>query len=310
MLEISKISAIFLVCILIGFTTGLVEPSYLVWFKPYLTFLLGIIMFSMGLNLENSDFNQVIHLKVKILLIIIIKYLAMPILSFTLGKLFNLSQDQLIGLVLVSACPGGMASSVMSYLSKANIALTIIMTFVTTLVAPIITPLIMYLFFHKYIHIEALKMFTTVFTVVIFPVSLGLFVKKLFNNSINSIKPYTPFISMLAIGLLIGCITGLNRELIFQMPLSLSCVVLISNLCGILVGYIVSWRLFFGKNNYNNYAVAFEFGIQDSGLAVVLAYKFFSGAAMLAGVIYSICENITGAILIRLLPKIVHQIQE
>lgn len=303
MLNIEKIPSLFVICVVIALGFGLIEPIFLLWIKPYITILLGIIMFGMGLTLESADFKTVIQLRFKIIWIIVIKYLTMPAVAYILGYIFKLPHEQLIGLVLVSSCPGGTAAAVMSYLARANVVLTIVLTFITTLLSPILIPAIIYIFFHKHIQIDAAKMASTVFWIVVFPLLDGLILRRLLKQKAKYIQQYMPLVSMFAICLIIGCIVGLNRNLIMQFPILITSAVILNILIGVFIGYIVARLLFFKKDNHNNYAVAFEFGIQDSGLAVVLAIKFFGVVAALSGVLYSVCQNVIAAGLIRVLPS-------
>lgn len=304
MIKIETIPSLFIICIVGTFILGLLTPEILILLKPYISVLLGIIMFGMGLTLETDDFKKVLQLRFRILWLVIIKYLLMPASAYIIGLTLNLPYESLIGLVLVSACPGGTAAAVMSYLARANVALTLVLTLITTILSPLLIPLITSVYFHKYIHIDAAKMAETVFWIVVFPLADGLILRRIFKQKTRYIQQYMPLISMLAICLIIGCVVALNRALIVKFPALLSSAVILNILIDMFIGYMIARILFFKHDNHNNYAVAFEFGIQDSGLAVVLAIKFFGTVASLSGVLYSICQNITAAILIRVLPKV------
>ncbi len=152
------IPSLFVICVIATCAISLAKPDLFIWFKPYISILLGIIMFGMGLTLETADFKSVLQLRFKIIWLVVIKYLTMPAITYAIGYVFKLPHEQLIGLVLVSACPGGTAAAVMSYLARANVVLTLVLTLLTTVLSPILIPMITYIFFHKYINIDVTKM--------------------------------------------------------------------------------------------------------------------------------------------------------
>ena len=105
------------------------SPSLFLWIKPHIPVFLGIVMFCIGLTLETGDFIKVFSLRWQILALAVLKYLIMPLLAYVIAVSFGLSRDDFVGLMIISACPGGTAAAVMSYLSRSNVALTVVLTF-------------------------------------------------------------------------------------------------------------------------------------------------------------------------------------
>lgn len=295
--------SVFIGLILIAVATALIKPELFVGFKPFIPSLLGIIMFGIGLTLDSNDFKQVYTLKWQVICLVIFKSCALPLVAFGLVKIFNLPNEDLIGLLMVSAAPGGTAAAVMSFLARANVALTVVLTLITTILAPIIMPAIVYLFLHKYIVIPVYDMASSIFWIVLFPMFDGLIIRRVVGeNRIQKIRGLIPWVSILSVALIIACIVSLNHKRILTMSSNILIVVLLDNLLGIMIGYLLA-RKVFKMDAKSAQAVSFEFGIQDSGLAVVLATKFFGVATALCGAIYSIIQNLTGPITVKIFSR-------
>ncbi|HVV68244.1 MAG TPA: bile acid:sodium symporter family protein [Gammaproteobacteria bacterium] len=297
---ISKIEKTFPLVIIVVSALAIFSPELFLWIKPHIPMFLGIVMFSIGLTLETGDFVKVFSLRWQIAALAILKYLIMPILAYLIAVVFGLSQTDFMGLIIISACPGGTAAAVMSYLSKSNVVLTVVLTLLTTLLSPIVTPIIIYVFLHKYVPIPLTQIASTIFWIVLFPLFDGLVLRRLLGKKVEAIKPVLPLVSMTAITLLIACIVAMNHQNILALPFLAGFAVLTDNLLGLTIGYSIAKKLF-GFNAKNCRSVAFEFGILDTGMAVVLATKFFGVATALCGALFSAIQNVTGACLVRVL---------
>ena len=143
--------AIFVV--LIGIV-GAVWPQTLQWVKPYVGWLLGIVMFGMGMTLTFQDFKRVLQRPWEVLLGVVAQFLIMPLAAWFLVWLFALPPELAIGVVLVGTCPGGTASNVISYLAKGDVALSVSMTMATTLLAPVVTPTLTWLLAGSWIEVS------------------------------------------------------------------------------------------------------------------------------------------------------------
>ena len=195
-------------------------------------------------------------------------------------------------MVLVGACPGGTASNVMAYISKANLALSVTLTLCSTLLAPIITPAIVYLLLSHQVEISFLGMMKSVFWIVIFPLFDGLVLRHFLYKYVKIYLTYFPSISIINIALIIGCVVALNQQLLLAFPITIILVVILHNSLGMGIGYSVA-RLFKASKE-NARTLAFEVGMQNSGLGVTLATQFFTAASALPGAIFSIVHNISG----------------
>ena len=141
--------------------------------------LLGIIMFGMGLTLHLDDFRVVFSRPRDVIIGCTAQFVVMPLLAWTLARLFQLDEALTVGVVLVGCCPGGTASNVITYLAKGDLALSVGMTGVSTLLAPVLTPLLVLLLAGKTVDVDVVAMFLSILWVVILPIVGGLIVKRL-----------------------------------------------------------------------------------------------------------------------------------
>jgi len=277
---------------------ALFVPSSLNWIKTsWVTPLLMIVMFGMGLTLRPSDFAVVFKRPKDIIIGCLAQFTIMPLLAFGLGKAFHLETALLVGVVLVGTCPGGTSSNVITYLSKGDVSLSVGMTSVSTLLAPLLTPAITYLLLHASVVINPMAMFLSIIKVVIFPIGLGFLINKFFGKVTQSIARILPLISVTAIVMIVASVVSANSSKILTTGAVVFIVVILHNCLGYLLGFGVG--KLFKMEPKKTRAVAIEVGMQNSGLATSLAKTAFPDLAMatVPGAIFSVWHNISGAIL-------------
>lgn len=292
---IKKISILFpLWAVLFSFLAYL-QPSLVVGFKSWIIPLLILIMFCMGITLKIDDFKRVFKRPKIIALTVVLQFLFMPLFAFIVSKVFNLSDELLVGMVLVGAVSGGTASNVIAFLAKADVALSITMTIVSTLLSIIITPYLTLLYVGQTVPVPALSMLLSILKIVFVPVIIGLILNQIFNKYIEKRHDVFALLSIISIVFIIGIIIGINESKISTIALSLMLAIACHNLLGLITGYY--FAKMFGYDKTVCKTVAIEVGMQNSGLAVVLAMKYFSALSALPGAIFSIWHNISGSIL-------------
>ena len=225
------------------------------------------------------------------------QFIIMPLLAFVLGKTFRLNDELLAGVILVGTCPGGTSSNVITYLSKGDTALSVGMTSINTLLAPFLTPLLTYLYLRTSVSVDAKAMFLSIIQVVIVPIGLGLLINRLFEKRTQRISDALPVVSVIAICLIVASVVSHNSEKILSTGLIIFIVVILHNLLGYFLGYLVG--VLFKMDLPRKKAVAIEIGMQNSGLATTLAGSAFPNLTMatVPGAIFSVWHNISGAIL-------------
>ncbi|NIP96824.1 MAG: bile acid:sodium symporter family protein, partial [Akkermansiaceae bacterium] len=187
----------------------------------------------------------------------------------------GLEDDLKLGLILVSCCPGGTASNVVSYLARANVALSVLMTMCSTLLAILLTPYLTkgYASLAVPMKVDAQAMVVTMVTIVLVPVLAGVLLNRFFGEKLRGVREVSPLVSIVVIVLIVGGIVGVSRERIIEHfgPLLLGVFVL--HLAGFGLGYL--WARLFRLAETECRTVSIEVGMQNSGLGTVLARTHF-----------------------------------
>lgn len=273
-------------------------PGTCLWIQTkWINYLLMVVMFGMGLTMKLSDFAVVFMKPRDVVIGCASQFMLMPLLAFALGKIFGLSDELLVGVVLVGTCPGGTSSNVITYLSKGDTALSVGMTSINTLLAPLLTPALTYLYLRTTVSVDVMSMFLSIIQVVLIPIGLGLLINKLFGQYTQKITDLLPTVSVTAICLIVAAVVSHNSEKILSTGPVIFAVVILHNLLGYLCGYLIA--VLFGMDLPRKKAVAIEIGMQNSGLATSLAGSAFPDLAMatVPGAIFSVWHNISGAVL-------------
>ena len=279
--------------LLIG-VVGAVRPQTLTWVGPYVGWLLGVVMFGMGMTLTFQDFKRVLQRPWEVLLGVVAQFLIMPLAAWFLVWLFALPPELAIGVVLVGTCPGGTASNVISYLAKGDVALSVSMTMATTLLAPVVTPTLTWLLAGSWIEVSFTAMMISIAQMVLLPLLLGLTAHHFFERTVEKILPVMPVVSVVTIVLLVGGVVALGAESLLDVGLLMAAIVVLHNAFGLVLGYGMA-RLF-RMDSKKARTVSIEVGMQNSGMAASLAVLYFSPAAAIPGAIFSVWHNISGSI--------------
>ncbi|RJP21620.1 MAG: bile acid:sodium symporter family protein [Candidatus Omnitrophota bacterium] len=272
-------------------------PAGFVWMKPHISILLGVIMFGMGMTLELRDFQRILQNPRLLAAGVLAQFVMMPLLGFTIARCFRFEPALLAGFVLLGACPGGTASNVMAYLARANVGLSVSLTLTSTLLAPLLTPWLTWLYAHQAVDVNAIALMKNIFWIVLFPLIDGLILRHFFRSTVFRFLDYFPLISAAIIVAVIGCVVGLNADHIRQVTALVALAVMLHNAAGLGFGYLVGKCV--SRESAICRTMAFEVGMQNSGLAVALALQTssFGAAAALPGALFSLWHNITGAAL-------------
>lgn len=261
-----------------------------------ITPLIQVIMFGMGTSMSAKDFVSVAKEPKAVVIGVGAQFIIMPSLGFTLASISGFSPEIAAGIILIGCSPSGLASNVMNYLAKANLALSITITSITTLLAPFITPLLMKFLAGTFIEIDLYKMMWDIFKMIMIPIGAGLLFNKLFHGKLKWLDTAMPYISMLGIAGVITFVTAAGRESLLDIGFVLIGLVLIHNTFGYLLGY---WSARLLKLNEKDCrTVAIEVGMQNGGLASGIAKEMGKIATVgLAAAVFGPLMNITGSIL-------------
>ncbi|MED3800013.1 MULTISPECIES: bile acid:sodium symporter family protein [Lysinibacillus] len=287
-----KYFAIWVICIAV---IAFIAPEPFLIFGGYITILLGIVMFGMGLTLKAVDFKLVITNPVPVIIGVCAQYVIMPLSAFLIAYIMNLPAELAAGLVLLGSVPGGTASNVMVYLAKGNVPLSITMTSFSTLLAPIATPFILLLLAGKWMPVDPIAMFTSIIQVIIIPIILGIIIRRVVPQIVEKSINVIPLISVVAIMIIVSAVVAGNVDTIASAGSIIFAAVVLHNAFGLLFGYITARVL--GLDESNRRAISIEVGMQNSGLGVALATAHFGPLAALPSVLGAVWHNISGPIL-------------
>ncbi|UCB55861.1 MAG: bile acid:sodium symporter family protein [Thiotrichales bacterium] len=270
-------------------------PDLLTPYKSWIIPMLAVVMFGMGLTLHIADFRHVFQMPRLIIVGVMLQYTIMPLTAVALSRIMDLDPVLTAGMVLVGTCPGGTASNVICYLAKGNVALSITLTAVSTFLAVLLTPALTVLLVSKTIDVPAVDMLLSILAIVIAPVSTGVLLNHLAGRFLKPVRAMFPLLSVVTIISIIAIVVSLNAHHVDKIAASVLLAVFLHNSAGLLLGYTASRML--GYSAAECRTLAIEVGMQNSGLAVALAIKYFTATAALPGAIFSIWHNISGSLL-------------
>ncbi|MBQ7449004.1 MAG: bile acid:sodium symporter family protein [Paludibacteraceae bacterium] len=300
-LYISKYMALL---VLAGALLSLVFPQVLQTIPmKTINYMLGVIMFGMGLTLNLKDFKIVFSRPKDMLIGCLAQFTIMPLLAWGLTKIFQIDEALALGVILVGCCPGGTASNVITYLAKGDVALSVGMTGVSTLLAPLLTPLLTWALAGKSIQVDVIGMLLSILLVVIIPIVSGLIIKSLLPKFTEKATDYLPAFSSVAIAFTVAIVISANASKLLTGGFLIILVVMLHNLFGLGLGYLIGRLL--GLSEPKKRAISIEVGMQNSGLATSLAVMHFAAYPMatIPGAIFSVWHNISGAVVAWLYTK-------
>ncbi len=289
------------VMIFAAVVTALYYPSYFVEvngfkFAALITPLIQLIMFGMGTSMGMHDIVGVVKTPRGVLIGVVSHFIIKTLIGYSLATMSGLPPEIAAGIILIGCSPNGMASNVISYLAKANLALSITITAVSTLLAPFITPFLMKFLAGAMVQIDPLKMMWDIFKMVIIPIGAGMIFNKLLHGKAKWLDNAMPIVSMLGIAFIIVIITAAGRDSLLKIGPLLILLVLIHNISGYTLGYFTG-RLF-KMSERDCRTIAIEVGMQNGGLASGLAKEMGKMATVgLAPAIFGPLMNVTGSLL-------------
>jgi len=241
---------------------------------------IAFIMFGVALGIKPKHFKDVIMQPKSAIVGVISQYFLLPALTYLLVLILKPSTAVALGMILVSACPGGNVSNLISSISKSNVALSISLTATTTVMSLFMTPLNFAFWGGLYakhspllvpITIEAGEMFRTVFIILGIPVILGMIVGIKFPVFVKKVEKYVQGISILFfVAFIVGAFAG-NFSLFLKYIHLIFFIVLLHNGLAFLGGYLLPKAL--KVTEINCRTISIETGIQNSGLGLALIFN-------------------------------------
>ncbi|MHA7848816.1 ketopantoate/pantoate/pantothenate transporter PanS [Serratia sp. D1N4] len=270
-------------------------PATFTGISPYISPLLMLVMFAMGVTLRLGDFKRVLSRPGPVAAGIFLHYLIMPLAAWILAILFRMPPDLSAGMVLVGSVASGTASNVIIYLAKGDVALSVTISAVSTLVGVFATPLLTRLYVDAKISVDIMGMLLSILQIVVIPIGLGLIIHHTFTKTVKRVEPFLPALSMVCIVTIISAVVAGSQSHIASVGLVVIVAVILHNGIGLLSGY---WGgKLFGFDESTCRTLAIEVGMQNSGLAATLGKIYFSPLAALPGALFSVWHNLSGSLL-------------
>ena len=299
MQTLAKLSAFFgktfALWVIVAAVIAFFAPDAFKFLAPYISILLGIVMFGMGLTLKAKDFSEVVKRPFDVLIGILGQFIIMPLLAYGLCVALSLPSEIAVGVILVGCCPGGTASNVMTFLGRGDVPLSVTISACTTVMAPIVTPALIYLFAQQWVEVDPMSMFLSIINIVILPIVAGVIVNALFGKHLAVAVSALPLISVFAIIAIVVAVVAVSRDQIAKTGLLIFAVVILHNCLGLALGYLLA--KLFRMNLKKRKALSIEVGMQNSGLGVALAMAHFDPLSAVPSAIFSVWHNISGPIL-------------
>lgn len=287
------ISQFFVVFVVVAAVWSWFQPSSFAWAGDKIPFLLGILMLGAGATLTFDEFKEVAKRPVQVFAAVATQFIMMPLIAFLLVEVTDLPDAVALGVILVGACPGGIASNVITIMAKGDVALSVSITSVATLISPLMTPLAVIFLTGSDVDVQPLALFTSIISIIIVPIILGLIARAVFGDNLAKIMTVLlPVMTTFSIMSLTGATVGANKEVIASVSVLIVFVVMAHNLLGYAGGYGIS-RLV-GLRSKQRKSYCFEIGMQNSSLAVALATLHFAPEAAVAAAIFGVWHNISG----------------
>lgn len=271
---IETLTTLFPVWVILGTVIGIYKPAAVTWLETDLfTICLGFLMLSMGLTLTFEDFRRCLRNPWTVGVGFLAQYLIKPMLGFFIVMTLKLSAPLATGLILVSCCPGGQASNVATYISKGNVALSVLMTTCSTIGAIVMTPLLTKLLAGQLVPVDAAGLAISTFQVVLVPTVIGVLSNEFFPKFTSKIVTVTPLVGVILTTLLCASPIGLVSDVLKTQGAQLILPVAILHAAAFALGYWVS-KISFGESTSRT--ISIECGMQSSALGFLLAQKHFT----------------------------------
>ena len=266
--------------------------------------ILAVVMFGVALEISLTDFKKLWRKPKPLIIGLFSQFILLPAFTFFLALFLKPLPSIAMGMFMVAACPGGTISNFISYVAKANTALSVSLTAIATLLAILMTPLNFHFWSNLYapspIHeilIDPWEMVKLVSLLLGLPLIMGMYIN--YKSPIKALKiaKVLKVVSLLFFLFLIGIAFYKNRTVFMDYIFYVFWIVLLHNLVAFATGYGIA-RLF-SLSEGNIRSITIETGIQNSGLGLLLIFTFFDGLGGMAllAAFWGIWHIISGLIL-------------
>ena len=269
---------------------------------------LALIMLGLGLGLSIADFSRVLRNPKDFITGFIGQVILLPIVAFILIKVFTLSPELALGVMIIAAAPGGVTSNVLTKFANGDVALSVSLTAVVSLLSIFTVPLIIYNAANL-IGIEIVKEISMLtisfkmFLVVTVPVLIGMIVRSFFTSFIDTKTLLIQRTSIILFLIVFAAIWIEEWDNILNYLSSAGLITLMLNIIMIFLGYYIA--KFFASGLPQRKSISLECGLQNGTLAVFVATQLFDDIAfMVPTAAYALIMFVTAIIFVLIIRKI------
>ena len=269
----------------------------------FLPISLAIIMFGMGLTLVVNDFTRLFTYPKEVIIGLCNQLVFLPLIGFLIILLFDLNSSMAIGIMILSLCPGGPTSNLITQVARGNIGLSVTLTALASLITVFTIPIILSKAITYFtgetdivIELPIVQTMIQILVITVIPVSIGMLIRK--KNEAFAIRMERPMrIASTVLFVIIFLLVMIaNKDLIVQAMKEVGLPTLLLNLSTMALGYTTA--KIFGIKGKSQISITIESGIQNGTLAFVIATTILNNVEMgLPTGAYSIWMFITGGIL-------------
>ena len=280
-----------------------------------MNFCLAIIMFGVALELTVSDFGKLFIRPRALIVGLLSQIILLPFLTYLLVLIIQPTQSIALGMILVSSCPSGNLSNLLSVIAKGNSALSVSLTSLTTLFSFATLPLnfsswsALYLSSQvsiQVVEISVPQVMTTLLLIVLLPLVLGMSCARWLPTLTQTVRKPIRAASIIIFIAFIGVALGNNFDNFYRYIHLLFAIVLLHNMAAYTLGYTAA--ALFRLDRRDCKTISLDTGIQNSGLALILIFNFLDGRggmAFLAGW-WGVWDMISGLLLAWALSRVKH----
>ena len=254
-----------------------------------LNFVIGLMMLGVALDLRVADFKRIFISPKAPAIGLGSQFILLPAFTFLLTMIIRPSPSMAMGMILISACPGGNLSNIMTYLARGNTAVSISMTAVSTVAAIFMTPLNLSIWgslnphtapILRAVSLNPADIFKTIFIILVIPMAMGMILAHFFPKPAGKIqKPFRIFSFVVFIAVVALALKA-NWQIFLHVIGLVIFVVFLHNTLAFSLGYCAG-RLA-GLPTQDVRAVSIEVGTQNAALGLVLILNFFAGLGGMA----------------------------
>ena len=271
-----------------------------------LNVILAFMMFGVSLSLTGEDFRRVLKRPDAPIVGLLAQFVLLPAATCLTTWFFEVDPEMALGMILVASCPGGSFSNIMTWLARANVAVSVSMTAVSSLAAMVMTPFnfALYGWLNPHtrsmltdIQLDSMNILILVALVLGLPLLVGMMTGKLFPRFAARAEKPMRVITLLVLLLFVGVAFGNNMEVFLATADRIVILVVLQNLLALGMGAFAG--MLTGLPRQDRRAITMEVGIQNSGLGLAILFTFFPQASgmILIAAFWGVWHLISGLLL-------------